>query len=128
MAKHRNRAQKVKTEKHRSRVKAPAVPIAHELQVQKTEQFVVSSEGKEQDFARRKAALQTSQPSLIPPAHQSLLRVDQALLQADLRRSVLVSVVLIALLIGIFWLVRYNGLTSLQSWILSFTQLTGKNL
>ena len=104
MSKKRTRQQKAKTEEQRSRVKAPPVVVAQELQVQPKKSFAV----EQSVISHTKTA-----PAAIPPMKQSLLRVDQAYLMADLRRSVVVSLILFAVLIGIFWLVRYNGLTIL---------------
>ena len=117
MAKHRTRQQKAKTNEQRSRVMAPPVATAQELQVQRTQSFVTIADERSFESDRRKSAQPTS---------QSLLRVDQAYLKADLRRSLFVSLFLFAVLIGIFWLVRYNGLTMLQSVFYSVTRMTGR--
>lgn len=107
MAKHRARLQKQKPKSSRGRSKAPAVPIVHERQVEPhAPQLVIPAE----------ASLQRAPNTPILPSYQPLLRVDQRYLRADLRRSLSVSLALFVVLIGIYWLVRYNGLTTLQSW------------
>lgn len=117
MAKHRTRAQKLKTTAHRGAVRAPAVPIAVTMQVEKKQSYIKTSELSVHEDKR---------PSPIPPTTQSLLRVDKSYLVADLRRSLVVSGILIAILIGIFLLVRYNGLTGIQSQFYSITQSMGE--
>ncbi|MBP7875752.1 hypothetical protein KA012_02030 [Candidatus Woesebacteria bacterium] len=118
MARHRTRKQKAKTVEQRGRIVAPPVVAAQELQVIPVQSFSASTETQNQNLLARKLALGSNKPSPIPPVAQSLLRVDQSFLAADLRRSVLVSLGLLLVLIGIFWLVRYNGFSVLQSLII----------
>lgn len=103
MAKHRTREQKEKTAQSRGSVKAPAVAVVNERQVE------VSSTQLKQVPEERVTTAQT--PVQIPPLKQSLLRVDEKYLRADLRKSLIVSVILFAVLIGIFVAVRYNGVS-----------------
>lgn len=98
MAKKRTRQQKAKTIQRRGSVLAPAVPVVQERLVVPNATLFTSS------------PVEKSEQIATPPEHQSLLRVDRAYLKADIRRSLLISIVLCAVLIGIFWLVRYNGL------------------
>jgi hypothetical protein len=117
MAKHRSRIQKQKSSEHRGRVRAPAVPTVQEVQVKP----------QPSQLTKIPTTVRTDRrPVSIPPMTQSLLRVDKSYLVADIRRSAIVSSILFAVLIGIFLLVRYNGLTRLQSQFYSITQATGK--
>lgn len=105
MAKHRTREQKEKTAQSRGTVKAPAVAVANERQVTPVSSSLTSVPD---------AVTTTHQePVSIPPLKQSLLRVDEKYLRADLRKSLIVSAILFAVLIGIFVAVRYNGVSSL---------------
>lgn len=103
MAKHRTREQKEKTAHSRGVVKAPVTSVAHERQVEPT---TVKLEPIAQPRASSSQA-----PVKIPPLKQSLLRVDEKYLRADLRKSLIVSLILFAVLIGIFVAVRYNGVS-----------------
>lgn len=117
MAKHRARIQKHKPKANKGRVRAPVVPIVNELQVKPVPSILTNS---------TTTAKIDSRPTINPSMTQSLLRVDKRYLVADLKRSAIVSCVLFAVLIGIFILVSYNGLTRLQSQFYSITQVTGK--
>ncbi len=97
---------------------APPVVAAQELQITPVESFKSTTNEQNQTMLERKLALGSNRPSPIPPLTKSLLRVDQSYLAADLRRSVIVSIGLLLVLIGIFWLVRYNGFSVLQSLII----------
>ncbi len=97
---------------------APPVVAAQELQISPVKTFAANTNEQNQSLLDRKLALGSNKPSPIPPLAKSLLRVDQSYLAADLRRSVVVSLGLLLVLIGIFWLVRYNGFSVLQSLII----------
>jgi len=112
MAKKRTRQQKEKTQKQRGQVKAPAASFGLEEHVKPPTtqlQPLSFSQHSEPLVAKKKPV-----PVPTAPATHSLLRVDQKYLRSDLRRSVIVSLILLAVLIGISWALRYNGLTMLK--------------
>jgi hypothetical protein len=112
MAKKRTRQQKEKTQKQRGQVKAPAASFGLEEQLKSPRiqlQPIPSKQNSESVVAKKKLPSATTST-----VTHSLLRVDQKYLRSDLRRSVIVSLILLAVLIGISWALRYNGLTMLK--------------
>lgn len=106
MAKHRTRSQKANTAQRRSRLISPVKNYSQELQVQTPASF--------KSIEKEAVLVEKVTPAPIPPTQPSLLRVDKAYLIADLRRSMVVSLSLLMVLIGIFLLVRYNGFAFIQ--------------
>ncbi len=102
MAKRRTRKQKQKITRKRREVKTAQEGIS-----QNTDQFVSKTAQTTPTHSKQGLTLPVTQPKK-PTAEKSLLRVSAHFLANDMLRSLLITAILVASLIGIYIYLRYN--------------------